>query len=318
MHFQHQSFFLLNERVAGQKTTRVVITVIERYNLKSMKPKFFNSSAALRKWFEKNHQNYTELWVGFYKDGTGIKQKEALDQAICFGWIFGVIKRIDELSYAVKFTKRKEKSKWSDSNIERATALKKKGLMRKAGLQALEGRDKGHSEAALSKFSIRHLRLFKSNTPAWTFFESQRESYRRYTTMWVNQAKREETKLKRLNMLIEDSANGSKLKRIVEANEKVKPKYPAGRTPIEAARNIGPMTASELRNVGIKTVEELQAMGWEQAFQVLCEVYPHRINLNMLTGLIGAVENIDWRKIDSRQKAEAKALIIDMKRAFRF
>src|SRR5690606_33138575 len=113
-------------------------------------------------------------------------------------------------------------------------------------------------------------------------FTSQTQSYQKYTTMWVMSAKRRETQLRRLEELIRDSGNESKLTRILEASEKAKPTYEPGKTPIEAAKNLGLVSGAELRSVGIDTLEKLKDLGWEEAFSKLIELYPQRINLNML------------------------------------
>lgn len=280
-------------------------------------PHFFKSASEFRRWLEKNHNKATDIWVGLYKKGAndfGMSQSEAIDQALCFGWIFGIIKGLDHLTYQIRFVRRKPNSAWSLPTIKRAKQLKKIGLMHSSGIKALESRDRKKSEEKPPEFSGQQIKLFKANKKAWEFFNTQTKSYKRYTTWWVISAKRPETQLKRLQMLIEDSASGSKLRRIVEALNKIKKTYEPGKTPIEEAKNIGPVCGQELRSVGVETVEQLQALGWEEAAYKLCETYPNRINLNMMTGLIGAVENQHWRDIGPSAKASAKNFLRILKR----
>lgn len=276
-----------------------------------MTPKFFKSAKEFRKWLEKNHDREKEIWVGFYKKHAGptLLSKDAVDQAICFGWAYGVLRGIDHLSYVIRFTPRRPKSAFSVTTLKRARELEKLGLMHEAGKKAVANRKKDLSEKRDVEFSPAILKRFKANKKAWAFFEKQTPSYRRYMILWVMQAKREETREKRVEMLIADSARESKLARVVEASEKIKKRFAPGQTPIEEARNLGPVSGGELRSLGIETVEQLKAMGWEKAFHRLCELYPHRANMNMLKSLIGAVDDVDWRKLDSEQKAEAKAVL---------
>ena len=109
-----------------------------------MKVKFFKSADKLREWFIKNHSDSTEIWVRFYKKSSGKKAltyEEVLDQALCFGWIDGIMKSIDELSYANRFTPRRARSNWSETNIKRVTELMELGLMHESGLKAFKARD---------------------------------------------------------------------------------------------------------------------------------------------------------------------------------
>jgi uncharacterized protein YdeI (YjbR/CyaY-like superfamily) len=135
-----------------------------------------------------------------------------VDQALCFGWIDGVRQGIDETSYRNRFTPRKTRSNWSAVNIDRVGELTRLGLMQPAGLAAFERRDPDRSRIYSYEQRARGLdpeyeSRFRTNPKAWTFFESQAPSYRRAVTWWVMSAKREETRLKRLATLIEDSHN---------------------------------------------------------------------------------------------------------------
>jgi uncharacterized protein YdeI (YjbR/CyaY-like superfamily) len=286
-------------------------------------PRFFNSAKLFREWLQKNYKKPQEIWLGFYKKGydkTALTYIEALDIAMCFGWTGNVIKGMDQFSYKVKFLPRRPKSIWSHDNIKKFHELNKKGLVKKAGLEAFEKRDKGKSQEKVPELTSKLIKRFKANKKAWEFFSHQTKSYQKYMAWWVISAKQESTQLKRLDMLIEDSANGSKLRRVVEAVNKIearKQDHPPGETPIEHARNIGPVCGSELRSIGISTVEKLQSVGWEDVFCQICEKYPNRLNLNMAVGLAAAVENQDWKKISPNLKARAKLLLLQLKRDFK-
>lgn len=179
-----------------------------------MKPKFFPSPSAWHAWLEKHHQNHEELWVGFYKVGSGkpsITWPQAVDGALCFGWIDGVRKSLDESSYVIRFTPRRPKSIWSAVNIRRVAELGEVGLMRSAGVEAFERRAGNRSEIYAyeqrkgAKLSAAYEKQFRAHKKAWNFFQTQPPWYRRTASWWVISAKREETRLKRLAQLIEDS-----------------------------------------------------------------------------------------------------------------
>jgi uncharacterized protein YdeI (YjbR/CyaY-like superfamily) len=180
---------------------------------------FFESASRLRAWLEENHEQATELPVGFYKVNsgkTGITYAEALDEALCFGWIDGVRKSIDTTSYTIRFTPRKSGSIWSSVNTKRAGELLQLGLMRPAGLKAFQERDQEKSqqysyEARNRELDESYEERFRANTKAWDFFQAQAPSYQKVANWWVMSAKKEETRLKRLATLIQDSENGKRL-----------------------------------------------------------------------------------------------------------
>jgi uncharacterized protein YdeI (YjbR/CyaY-like superfamily) len=161
------------------------------------KPTFFAKPADFYKWLEKNHAKETELLVGFWKTHTrkpSMTWSESVDQALCFGWIDGVRKSIDEDSYTIRFTPRKPTSIWSKINIEKVEALTKKGLMRPAGLAAFEKRKANKSkvysfEQENIAFTKEQEKAFKANKKAWDFFHSQPPSYRKPATWLVISAK---------------------------------------------------------------------------------------------------------------------------------
>lgn len=184
-----------------------------------MKPAFFKSPAAFRKWLEENHDRASELLVGFYKKGSGkpsITWPESVDQALCFGWIDGVRRRIDDVSYSIRFTPRKRSSNWSAVNIRRADELTGLGLMHAAGLRAFEQRRDDKSRIYSYENAIRILppaeeKRFRANKKAWEYFNAQPPSYRRVAIYWVLSGKKEETRARRLALLIDDSARNRRL-----------------------------------------------------------------------------------------------------------
>ncbi len=182
------------------------------------KPRFFRSQKEFRAWLERNHASKTEIWVGMHKKAStkkGITYQEGLDEALCFGWIDGKVRTIDDLSYMQRFSPRTARSPWSKINIKRFGELKKAGLVQPVGLAAFERRDRspaGYSyEEAERGFSGGYLKTFRGNTKAWTFFQAQPPGYRKNATFWVMSAKRDETRQRRLAQLIDDSANKRRL-----------------------------------------------------------------------------------------------------------
>jgi uncharacterized protein YdeI (YjbR/CyaY-like superfamily) len=178
---------------------------------------FFASSSEFRTWLEENHNTTQELWVGFYKKSSGkpsITWPEAVDEALCFGWIDGQRQSIDDLSYTIRFTPRKPHSIWSAVNIKRAQELARLGLMHPAGLKAFEERDQQKSERYSYeqhqniKLDPAYEQQFKANYKAWDFFQSKPPSYQQPAIWWVMSARQEETRLRRLARLIEDSQHG--------------------------------------------------------------------------------------------------------------
>lgn len=184
-----------------------------------MKPIFFRSASYFRRWLETHHGTATELWVGFYKKDSGkrgMTYAEAVDQALCFGWIDGVKRRVDEHGYTHRFSPRQSNSVWSKINIERAESLKRRGIMQPRGLEAFDKRDPARSgiysfENRPKRFAPALDRRFRTNTKAWAFFQAQPPGYRRLMIFMVMSAKQDETKERRLARLIEASANQRRL-----------------------------------------------------------------------------------------------------------
>jgi uncharacterized protein YdeI (YjbR/CyaY-like superfamily) len=183
------------------------------------KPTFFKAPGDFRRWLEKNHAKVPELWVGFHKKGTGrpsITWPEAVDEALCFGWIDGVRYRIDEISYRIRFTPRRAKSIWSNVNVKRVAGLKKLGRMAPAGLAAFAKADPKKSgiyayERRNPKLGAAREKSFKANKEAWAFFKAQAPWYRRTVTHWVVSAKQEETRQRRLAALIANCEAGRRV-----------------------------------------------------------------------------------------------------------
>lgn len=184
-----------------------------------MKPKFFPTPAAFRTWLEVNHATADVLVVGFHKVGSGkpsITWPESVDEALCFGWIDGVRKSLDEHRYTIRFSPRKSRSVWSGVNIKRAEALIENGRMQPAGLKAFEARRENRSgiysyEQRSVEMPEPYSGLMKANATAWRFFEAQPPYYRKMMAWWIVSAKREETRLKRLKKLMAHTAKGERI-----------------------------------------------------------------------------------------------------------
>ncbi len=188
-----------------------------------MKPRFFQTPAQLRSWLETHHAESRELIIGFHKKGSGkpsITWSESVDEALCFGWIDGVRRSLDETSYVIRFTPRQTRSTWSAVNIAKMEGLLREGRARPAGREAFEARDEERSKiysyeqrktAAFDKASEKQ---FRADAAAWKFFQAQPPWYRRTATWWVISAKKEETRQKRLRTLIDRSARGEPIREL--------------------------------------------------------------------------------------------------------
>jgi uncharacterized protein YdeI (YjbR/CyaY-like superfamily) len=184
-----------------------------------MKVKFFKTPSDFRKWLAAHHASEKELWVGFYKKDSGkasITWPQSVDEALCFGWIDGIRKNIDEISYKIRFTPRKQRSTWSAVNIKRVGELTEQGLMETTGLKAFAARQENRSgiysyEQRSPELPTQYAKKLKNNAAAWKFFQAQPPSYRKAVNWWVVSAKQEETRLKRLDKLIDDSAEGRRI-----------------------------------------------------------------------------------------------------------
>ncbi len=193
-----------------------------------MKPRFFATPDKFRSWLEANHDQEIELWVGFHKRDSGVPSitwPESVDAALCFGWIDGVRKSLDETKYMIRFTPRKGRSKWSAVNLRRVEKLESLGLMHPAGLKVLAERvvvkPAGYAYEQRHEITLdpAQEKLFRANEKAWEFFQKQANWYRKTSLWWVVSAKKEETRLKRLEQLIDDSGQG---KHIAQLNRQPK------------------------------------------------------------------------------------------------
>jgi uncharacterized protein YdeI (YjbR/CyaY-like superfamily) len=184
------------------------------------KPKFFKTGADFRAWLEKNGEKETELWMAYYKKASGkggLTYKDALDEALCLGWIDGVVKSIDADSYMQRWTPRKKTSHWSLVNMRRMAELEAAGRMHARGKAIFESRDPAKTglaayESAEKEFTPAQLKKFKANKKAWEHFEAQPRGYRHQMKHRVVTAKKEETQERRLVQLIEHHAKGQRIR----------------------------------------------------------------------------------------------------------
>ena len=175
-----------------------------------MKPTYFADPAALRAWFEAQHESERELLVGYYKVGSGkasVTWPQSVDEALCFGWIDGLRRGIDEHTYAIRFTPRKPTSVWSSVNVKRFGELERQGLVRAMGRAAFEQKSAARSgiyghEQARKVLDPGVAKAVRADARAWNFFSAQTPSYQRLCGHWVVTAKRAETRERRLAMLI--------------------------------------------------------------------------------------------------------------------
>lgn len=191
-------------------------------NFLDIAPTFFLTPADFRMWLKKNYNRERVLWVGYHKKSTGhpsVTWEETVDEALCFGWIDGIRRSLNDESYVIRFSPRKPKSVWSKRNIDRVEALMADGRMRMAGLDAYAHKDvhadSGYASGDLTeKLPEEMATEFKKYAEAWAFYKSQPPGYRKQTTAWITSAKREETRQRRLAVLIDDSANGIRIKQL--------------------------------------------------------------------------------------------------------
>lgn len=184
-----------------------------------MAPTFFSTQEEFREWLKKNHRKETELLVGFWKVGTkkpSMSWSQSVDQALCFGWIDGVRKSIDEESYSIRFTPRKPTSIWSAINIKKIEELTKAGLMTSEGKKAFELRKEEKSaiyshEKEPATLDPEFEKQFKANEKAWEFFNKQAPSYKKVMLHWIMSAKQEKTRLSRLEKTIRESESGKRV-----------------------------------------------------------------------------------------------------------
>jgi uncharacterized protein YdeI (YjbR/CyaY-like superfamily) len=184
-----------------------------------MEPLFFTTADELREWFAQNHDRAQEVWIEFYKKESrkgGVTYPQAVDEALCFGWIDGIRKRVDDVSYMNRFTPRKKGSNWSGVNIKRVGELTELGRMQPPGLAAFNLRDEAKTQRYSYERSERRLpeeyeAQFQANAAAWAYWQQQPPSYRKAASWWVISAKQEATRLKRLAVLVDESTSGRRI-----------------------------------------------------------------------------------------------------------
>lgn len=199
-----------------------------------MEPLFFRAPEEFRAWLREHHDTEREALLGFYRKRSsvaGFTQAQAVDEALCYGWIDGHIKSLDENRYTARFTPRTPTSIWSAVNIRRAEQLIAEGRIEPPGLKTYRERDPRQA----GKYSFEHEQQslaeadearFRENTAAWAFFQAQPPSYRRPAIWWVVSAKREDTRQKRLAALVQDSAEGRRLKHLTAPTRAQRTKTP--------------------------------------------------------------------------------------------
>lgn len=185
-----------------------------------MSPTFFSSPDKFNAWLKKNHAKETELLVGFYRVNSGKKSitwSESVDEALCYGWIDGVRKTLDEESYTIRFTPRKSTSNWSSINIKKMAALIKEGRMQPSGLKAYEQRTEGRSkiysyEKEPANLEPQMEKEFKKHKKAYAFFQALAPGYRRLAIHRITDAKQETTRQKRFLQFVKDCEAGIKVR----------------------------------------------------------------------------------------------------------
>ena len=180
----------------------------------------FATAEELQAWFDANHAMVSELWLGYYKKGSGrrsVTWSEAVDEALCVGWIDGLVRRFDDVTHVQRFTPRRKGSTWSAFNVSRVAVLMSQGRMRPAGIRAFEARTVVRTgiysyERPVQVLSDEELELFQADPDAWEDWEARPPSYRKAAIHWVVSARQVSTRERRLAALIEDSKAGRPIK----------------------------------------------------------------------------------------------------------
>ena len=189
-------------------------------------PTTFSTQRAFRTWLKTHHKTSTELSVRIFKAHAadrGLTYPQALDEALCFGWIDGVRHRLDDDSFSIRFSPRKPRSIWSRVNVAHVKRLTEAGRMTKAGLAVYAARDEKRTgvysfERPPAALTPAFTRRFRDHAEAWAFFQAQPPWYQRTTTHWVMTAKREETRERRLASLIDCCARGSRIPQLLPSS----------------------------------------------------------------------------------------------------
>lgn len=183
------------------------------------KPIFFETPAEFRAWLAEHHDQVEVQWVGFWKKATGnpsITWPESVAQALCYGWIDGLRRSIDDEAYMIRFTPRRPDSHWSRKNVETYRDLEARGLVEEPGRTAWEARDpenvaRASYERERAELSAEQRAMLDANPEAAAWFDAQPPGYRKTATWWVVSAKRQATRQRRMKQLVEDSAAGRKI-----------------------------------------------------------------------------------------------------------
>jgi uncharacterized protein YdeI (YjbR/CyaY-like superfamily) len=194
-----------------------------------MEPIFFRSPEELRAWFLEHHRTAPELWVGMWKKAsgeTGVTWKEAVDEALCVGWIDSVVRRIDDRSHMQRFTPRRPRSRWSTVNVARVAELTAQGRMTPAGIAAFEARTAdrtgtySHEQEGELELGPEQAARLRADPAADAFLAAQPRSYRRAVVWWVLSATREDTRERRLAQLIAESAAGRRIRQFTSPDRR--------------------------------------------------------------------------------------------------
>jgi len=179
-----------------------------------METVFVKDRAAWRRWLQQNHARATEIWLAFYKKSSGkqtVSYEEAVEEALCFGWVDGIKKGLNQECFAFRFTPRKARSAWSKSNLARVERLMAAGKMMPAGLAAYNSGERREVPKMPSELPQELERRFRELPAAWNNYEKFPPGYRRTTAGWVASAKKAETRAKRLEKLIEFSSRNERI-----------------------------------------------------------------------------------------------------------
>jgi len=198
----------------------------------------FDTRAALRDWFESHHETASEAFIGYYRKGVGKPSttwEQAVEEALCVGWIDGITFRVDDELTANRFTPRRKGSSWSAVNLAKVAELRAAGLMRPAGIRAFEERDQSKDasysyERPETAFPPDWRARFEADADAWAYWQAETPSYRRTVTHWVMTAKRPDTRERRFAALVADSAAGRRIGPMSSGGSDARPEAPAGRS----------------------------------------------------------------------------------------
>jgi uncharacterized protein YdeI (YjbR/CyaY-like superfamily) len=183
-------------------------------------PLSFENAPAFRAWLESNARSSSELLATYHKVGTRracMSYSESVDEALCFGWIDGLRKRVDDHTYSIRFTPRRPSSIWSAVNIAKVERLRADGRMTPIGEKAFALRSEArsavyaHEQASPAELSLVERRMFKRSRLAWEFFETTPLGYQKFVLHWVTSAKRAETRASRLSRLVEACVVGARV-----------------------------------------------------------------------------------------------------------